>query len=158
MAELSRLRPPIIPLLTPKREQAGDGREEARDRHHDHVLVGDVRQLVGQHALELARLEPLHEPGRDAHRRALATVPGGEGVRQVGLRDRDPRLGQVGQLAEPLDRLVEAGASGGSVTFARMAARAILSPKIWASANPPAITRMTIALVPAAISAAMKAT
>ena len=51
------------------------------------------------------------------------------------------------------------GASWGSVTRARIAARASLSPKkICASAKPPAISRITIALVPTAISAAMKMT
>ena len=42
-----------------------------RDRHHEHVAVRDVGQLVGEHALELLGVEPLEDAGRDDHDRAL---------------------------------------------------------------------------------------
>ena len=39
----------------------------------------------------------------------LRAVAGGERVRDVGVGDGDPRLGQVGQLAEALDQRVQLG-------------------------------------------------
>ena len=46
-------------------EERGEHGEEAGDRHHGDVAVGDVRELVREHALHLARLEPVPEALRD---------------------------------------------------------------------------------------------
>ncbi len=43
---------------------AGEHREEAREGHDQHVAVADVRELVREHALDLALLEPAPEARR----------------------------------------------------------------------------------------------
>ena len=73
------------------------------------VPVRDVRELVGEHALDLLRLEALPEAARDGHRRVLRAAAGREGVRDVGVDHRDPRLRQIGHRAEPLDHVVQLG-------------------------------------------------
>ena len=40
-------------------EEGGEHGEEARDRHHGDVAVGDVGELVREHALDLLGLEPV---------------------------------------------------------------------------------------------------
>ena len=89
------------------REQPGEHREEACDGHDQHVAVRDVRELVREHALDLARLEPLPEAARHGDGRVLRVAAGRERVRDVGVDHGDPRLRQVGHRAEPLDHRVE---------------------------------------------------
>ena len=100
--------------------------------------LADVRELVGEHALDLLRLEPLPEALGDRDGRVLRAPAGGERVRDVGRDDRHPRLRQVGHRAEALDHLVQLGRlARGSTTFAPEAARAILSDvKYWKNASP----------------------
>jgi hypothetical protein len=66
-------------------------------------------QLVRQHRLQLGRGQPPLDPGGHADHGVLLVAPGGEGVGQVGVGDGDPRLGHVGQGAEPVDHLVQLG-------------------------------------------------
>ena len=68
-----------------------------------------MRQLVREHALDLLRLEALPEPARDGDGRAFRAAARREGVRNVRVDDRDPRLGQVGHRAQPLDHVVQVG-------------------------------------------------
>ena len=63
-----------------------------------------MAQLVGDHALELMRLEPLHQAGGDGDRGVLGAAAGGEGVGHVGVDQRHPGHRQVGGDAQPLDR------------------------------------------------------
>ena len=48
-----------------------------------------------------------HQAVRHAQHGMLAVAAGGEGVRQVGRGDRDPRLGHVRQRADPVDDAVQ---------------------------------------------------
>ena len=68
-----------------------------------------MRELVGEHRLDLPRLEPLQEPTRHRDDGMLLVAPGGERIRHVRVDDRDPRLRQVGQRAQPLDHRMELG-------------------------------------------------
>jgi hypothetical protein len=45
-------------------------REEAGHGHDQHVAVRDVRELVGEHSLDLLRLEPAPQSRGDRHRGA----------------------------------------------------------------------------------------
>jgi hypothetical protein len=84
-------------------DQRGEHREEARHRHHEHVAVGDVGELVGEHRLDLLRVEPPPEAGRHRDGGVLRVAAGRERVGDVGVDDGDPRLRQVGHGAEALD-------------------------------------------------------
>jgi hypothetical protein len=66
-----------------------------------------VRELVREHALDLLRLQPLPEAARDGDGRVLGAAPGREGVRHVGVDDRDARLGQIGHGAQTLDHVMQ---------------------------------------------------
>ena len=74
-----------------------------------HVAVGDVRELVAEHALDLLRLEAAPEAGGDRDHGVLRVPAGRERVRDVGVDDRDPRLREVGHRAEALDHRVQLG-------------------------------------------------
>ena len=69
---------------------------------------------MGEHALDLLRLEPVPETGRDADGRVLRRPAGRERVRDRGVHDRDPRLRQIGHRAESLDHLVQCGGIRGA--------------------------------------------
>ena len=126
----------------PKRvRSAGEHREEARERHHEHVAVRDVRELVREHALDLARLEAAPEAGRDRDGRVLRAPAGRERVRDVGVDDRDPRLRQVGERAEPLDHVVELRRLVALDDLrARRGSASLSEVKYWNSAMPTTIT------------------
>ena len=72
---MSRLRPPPPKKNAYQREQPGEHREEPGERHDQHVAVRDVRELVREHALDLARLEPAPEAGRDRDGGVLRVAP-----------------------------------------------------------------------------------
>ena len=71
------------------------------------VTIGDVRELVRQHALDLVRLEPAPEAGRHGDGRVLGATPGRERVRDVRVDHGDPRLREIGHRAQPLDHGVQ---------------------------------------------------
>ena len=121
-------------------EERGNHREEARDRHHSHVPVRDVRQLVSEDALDLARPEPIPE----AAVTATTDFSGSDRSRRrsnVGGDDSDPRHRQVAHGREPLDHRVELGRLLARHDLCADAASAILSDvKNWRKASPPMIT------------------
>ena len=93
-------------------DDAGEEHHERVDdalqqRHRDHVAVGDVRHLVGQHALHLVAPHRAQEAGRHRHQAAALARAGRERV-DLG-RIVDSHLGhrQVGLPGELLDRAVE---------------------------------------------------
>ena len=100
---------------------------------------------MGEHALDLRRLEPLPEAGRDGDSGVLRVAAGGERVRDVAVDHGDLRLRQVGHRAEPLDHVVQLPAPRhGSTTFAPDASSASLSEvKYCNSASPPTITTIS---------------
>jgi hypothetical protein len=59
--------------------------------------------------LQLGGGQAAQDAGGDADHRVLLVAAGGEGVGQVGVGDRHPRLGHVGQRAQPVDQLVQLG-------------------------------------------------
>src|SRR5215217_2416139 len=65
----------------------GERGEEARQRHHQHIAVLDVGELVRHHALELGGGEQLHDAGGRAHGRRLGRAAEREGVRHPRLGD-----------------------------------------------------------------------
>jgi hypothetical protein len=69
--------------------------------------VRHVRQLVRQHSLDLVGVEAAEQAGGHAHDSVVGCAPGRERVRQVGVGDRDPRLGHVGQGHQPVDDAVQ---------------------------------------------------
>ena len=75
---------------------------------HEDVVVADVRQLVGDDALELDPVELLQQAGRHGDRGVLGVAPGGEGVRRRVVDDVDPRLRQPAGDAQALDEVVQA--------------------------------------------------
>ena len=89
-------------------QQRGDDGQERRDRHHLDVLVRHVRHLVREDALELVVVQPAHQALGRADHRVVGVAAGREGVRHVGVGDRDPWLGHVGQRAEPVHDAVQA--------------------------------------------------
>ena len=80
-----------------------------RQGRHEDVVVLDVAQLVGQHALELDPVHLLQQPGGDGDGGVLGVAPGGEGVRGGVVDDVDAGLRQPAGDAEPLDQVVQPG-------------------------------------------------
>ena len=105
--------PPTIPRppnCAPRMHHAGDDRRRRGERHHHDVAVRDVRQLVGEHALELVeRRAGRRMPVVTQTAEWLGRAAGRERVRQVGVGDRHRRLRHVGQRAEPVDHRVQLG-------------------------------------------------
>ena len=66
-----------------------------------------MAELVGQHAFEFDAVHLLEQAGGHRDRRVLGAPARGEGVRDVAVDDRDPRLRQVGHRAQPLDHRVQ---------------------------------------------------
>ncbi len=60
-----------------------------------------------QHTVQLLRFEPAQQAGGDAEHGVVRVAPGGEGVRQLDVGDRDPGLGHVGHGAQPVDGPVQ---------------------------------------------------
>ena len=106
---LSRRPPAERPELRAARDHPGDDAGRGGDGHHQHVAVGHVGQLVGEHTLELLGVQRLQDAGRHAHHGPLGRAAGGEGVGQLGVGDRDARLGHVGHGAQPVDHAVQLG-------------------------------------------------
>jgi hypothetical protein len=52
-------------------DQGRERGEEARHRHHHHVTVDHVGELVCDHAFQLGRVEHLQDAGRGAYRGLL---------------------------------------------------------------------------------------
>ena len=71
------------------------------------VVVLDVAELVGQHALELHAVELLEQAGGDGDGGVLRVAAGGEGVRGRVVDDVEARLGQPAGDAEALDEVVQ---------------------------------------------------
>src|SRR5205085_4801007 len=90
-------------------EQGHDADHRDGQRRYEDVVVLDVTQLVGQHALQLDPVHLLQQPGRHRHRRVAGIAPGGEGVGCDIVDDVHPGLGQPGGDAESLDEVVQAG-------------------------------------------------
>ena len=83
----------VPPAAAPPQEadaEVGQQRDDADHGHgqgrHEDVVVLDVAELVGQHALELDPVHLLQQPGGDRDGRVLGVAAGGEGVR--GRRPR----------------------------------------------------------------------
>ncbi len=74
--------------------------------------MGEMRQLVRDHGLELARLEPVDEPLREVQAGAVAAGGDDPRVRLALLLEHDLRLGEVGDHAQALDRGVQLGRGG----------------------------------------------
>ena len=66
-----------------------------------------MRQLVGQHGLELGLVEAAQDAGRDADDGVFLVATGRERVRHVDIRDRHLGLGHVGHRAQPVDDAVK---------------------------------------------------
>ena len=84
-------------------------RDRRGDRADEDVAVADVRQLVGEHALELVAVEHLEDALGDAHHGVVGVATGGEGVGLLLGRDVEPGHRDVGPLGEVLDDRVELG-------------------------------------------------
>ena len=69
--------------------------------------MGDVRDLVGEHCLELLVAEATHDPCGGAYDGGLGASPGGEGIGHVGVGDGDAGLRHVGHGAEAIDHGVQ---------------------------------------------------
>ncbi len=59
-------------------ERVDDSLEQG---HRDHVAVGDVRDLVGDHGFDLVGGHRLEQPEADRDECVVPLRPGGEGVR-----------------------------------------------------------------------------
>lgn len=73
-------------------QQVGYPQEQGNCRHHGvelHVLVANVRDLVGHHGLQLALVEQQQRAARDGHHGLLRTDSGGECVRHAGFDDEE---------------------------------------------------------------------
>ena len=68
-----------------------------------------MRELVREDGLDLLRLEPAPQARRHGDDCVLRIAPRRERVRDVGVDDRDARLGQVGHRAQALDHRVQLG-------------------------------------------------
>ncbi len=64
-------------------------------------------QLVRHDGFELLVVEPVEHAAGDAQGDAAALAPDGERVGRRALADRDPRLGHVGEGAEPVGQGVQ---------------------------------------------------
>ncbi len=101
------------PTMAPQRrqvhehgERAGDG---GGDRTDEDVAVAHVRQLVGDHALELLLVHDLEQTLGGGDGGVAGIAAGGEGVgRRVG-DDVDLRHGEVLALGQLSDDAVEGG-------------------------------------------------
>ena len=62
---------------TEAHHQTGEHTQERRSGHHHHVAVGDVRQLVGQDALQLVGVESVQQAIGHAQHRPLGAASGG---------------------------------------------------------------------------------
>jgi hypothetical protein len=80
-----------------------EGSRRANERHDERVPVRNVAQLVRENRLELAFRKPAQEALRHHEHRIPRGSPGGEGVRHVCGRQREPGSGEVGHRREPLD-------------------------------------------------------
>ena len=85
----------------------------ADDGHHRGVVVDDVRQLMGDHGLELARLERLDQAAREVQPVAAADGALDPAVGQRLALEHDRRLRQVRHDAQALDDGVQLGRGGG---------------------------------------------
>ena len=108
--------------------RAIDADQRDGQRGHEDVVVADVRQLVGEHALELDPVHLLEQAGGDRDRRVLRVAAGGEGVRRRVVDDVDARLGQARwRCTAPRPGCAAGWYSSGSAGLARLTARAIVS-------------------------------
>ena len=126
-----------MPAYRPKRVSiAGDHREEARNRHDRDVAVADVRELVRDHALDLARLEPAPEPFVTATTACfgLRPVANAFGTSVGMMATRGFGRSAIAQSRSTMS--CSSGACSRSTTFAPEAASAILSDvKYWRNAS-----------------------
>ena len=91
--------------LRQHRDRAGDGRG---DRHHQRVVILDMRELVRDHAGELLAAERLHKAGGHGDRGVLRIAAGGEGVGLRIVHHEDARhrqAGAPGELGDEPDQL-----------------------------------------------------
>ena len=113
-------------------EEVGEDRDRpdqhADDQREADVEVADVRQLVGDDALELLAVELLEQAGRDRDRRVLRVAAGGEGVRRRVVDDVDLGHRDVRRDRHLLDDVQQLGRRGRSTSRAWLAARTSLSP------------------------------
>ena len=84
--------------------RAGD---PGRDGGDQHVAVLDVRQLVGDDALELVLRHVLHDAGGDRDDRVARAPPGRERVGLLVRRDGHDRHRQAGPLAQPVHHRIQ---------------------------------------------------
>ena len=104
---------PPPPAAPEKRPQADVGQEHDRpheDRHEGHeadVEVPDMREFVGEDALEFVPPEPLAQAARDGDGGVLGVAAGGEGVHRGRVDDVQFRHGKAGGDGKFLDDVVE---------------------------------------------------
>src|SRR5436309_248527 len=86
-------------------ERCGDGRDQ-------HVAVLHVRELVGQHALELFLVQDPHDSLGHRHDGVLWVTAGGKGVRRLARDQVDPRHRDAGACGQAMDDCVESRCGG----------------------------------------------
>ncbi len=98
-------------------DQRGERGEEAGQRHHHHVAVDHVCELVADHAFELGRVEHPQDAASRAHGRLLLRAAHRKGVGHGRVHHAHARLGQVRLHAQSLDDPMQLGLFLGSDLF-----------------------------------------
>ena len=89
-------------------EERDHADEHGDERHQADVAVADVRDLVRDHALELALVHQVQQAGGDADVGLVRAAAGGERVRRRVVDDVDRRrLGEAGGDRDRLDHVEE---------------------------------------------------
>src|SRR5258705_347207 len=88
------------------RDGAGERRGNGRD---EDVPVLHVRELVGQHALELVLVEDPHDPLGHRHHGVLGVASGREGVGRLALHQIDARHRDAGACGQAANDRIEPG-------------------------------------------------
>jgi hypothetical protein len=92
----------LPPLLRPPPKNDGD------QRHQADVAVADVRELVGDHALQLPLVHQVQQARADTDVRLVGAPAGGEGVGRRIVDDVDRRrLGEAGGDRDRFDHVEE---------------------------------------------------
>ena len=104
--------PPAAAEERDPEQEVGEERDHADEhgdeRHQADVAVADVRELVGDHAFELALVHQVQQAGGDADVRLVGAAAGGERVRRRVVDDVDRRrLREAGGDRDGLDHVVE---------------------------------------------------
>ena len=89
----------------PSRIPGSSSTTAAHHRHHPRVTVGDVRQLVRQHALQLSVGAAAEKPAGDVDRGRPPRHRGRPAQRRVVRLAHEPRTAHAGQRGQPREQL-----------------------------------------------------